>query len=604
MLLTGKSRNSLVQVRFAIAMGLWLFAAAVSAGQWEPVNLPADSVVTNERARFPDVTPDGRYAAFLLDRDIATGVADDGLLYRIDRQTGEALLATDPFNLSTNPPFRVSISDDGRRVSLNATVRTSPPPVQIGAGVWVRDLVDGDWILGSAGDGGDTSHLQVFDEVDGELSADGSFVVFASESDGLIPEDSDGTLQVFVHDLQTLETRLIGGLLFRDPNLRAIAPEISADMSVAAFLANDPDLLPEKTGSVMDLFLRDLATDTLVRASVGPTGEEAMRPTVDYAISENADLVLFRTDAAAFEVGGEMIQPPYLYDHALQTSSPIAGEFEDRAMIINQVGDLAGGGRYFTFFGQYFPLADPVLVPATGWYLADRQNNQVARLEPVIDGDRVSFFEEPILLLDPPRVVFVTDDIVTEPLAVAYEYTPGEIDLSVAATGPNSISTDFGIEETYQVVVTNHSTSDALDVVITLLQDNFQIRSAPPECDQAVFDVTVPDPDFYNCLAGDIAAGATHTVTITARAFNPGFGSDFGFVARAQARGDFVTDPNRAMTEKRTLLVAPVDPGTGGTNSGGGGGGATGLLVVLFLVMLQRRRRTMFVRELGTGHRR
>src|SRR5204862_6499305 len=87
------------------------------------------------------------------------------------------------------------------------------------------------------------------------LSADGRYVAFSSSATNLVPGDTNGQSDVFVHDRQTRTTERVSvasaGIEGHGWSDR---PAISANGRFVAFVSAAPDLVPGDTNGVRDVF--------------------------------------------------------------------------------------------------------------------------------------------------------------------------------------------------------------------------------------------------------------------------------------------------------------------------------------------------------------
>src|SRR5438552_18469395 len=98
------------------------------------------------------------------------------------------------------------------------------------------------------------------------ISADGRFVAFTSAAINLVPGDTNGVTDVFVHDRLTVTTERVSvDSAGAQANDGSNFPAISADGSVVAFVSTATNLVPDDTnvcgsfmtpGSCPDLFVR------------------------------------------------------------------------------------------------------------------------------------------------------------------------------------------------------------------------------------------------------------------------------------------------------------------------------------------------------------
>lgn len=143
-------------------------------------------------------------------------------------------------------------------------------------------------------------------------SADGRYVVFVSGEDDLLPDDDDRFLNVYVRDTLLDRTILVsrasgpagaaanGDSSSLDGNLAARigAPGISADGTRVVFASTASNLVPGDANGVLDVFVRDLAAGTTVRANLKPDGSEIAQGGFDAAISADGNRVAFVTSLA------------------------------------------------------------------------------------------------------------------------------------------------------------------------------------------------------------------------------------------------------------------------------------------------------------------
>ncbi|HKW28141.1 MAG TPA: hypothetical protein VJT54_02315 [Verrucomicrobiae bacterium] len=108
------------------------------------------------------------------------------------------------------------------------------------------------------------------DSMSGQVSANGRYVVFQSDASDLVPGDTNGASDIFVHDTYTDTTRLIsvamdGGFA----NGASTDPVMTPDGTCVAFISSASDLVPNDTNGIPDVFVRDLLTQTTWLVSVG-----------------------------------------------------------------------------------------------------------------------------------------------------------------------------------------------------------------------------------------------------------------------------------------------------------------------------------------------
>jgi len=108
------------------------------------------------------------------------------------------------------------------------------------------------------------------------ISSDGRFVAFHSDASNLVPEDTNGWPDVFLHDRLTGVTEMVsvasdgthGDSTSKDPS-------ISADGRFVAFWSYAGNLVPVDTNVLADVFVHDRQIGETTRVSVTSTGEQS-----------------------------------------------------------------------------------------------------------------------------------------------------------------------------------------------------------------------------------------------------------------------------------------------------------------------------------------
>jgi Tol biopolymer transport system component len=108
------------------------------------------------------------------------------------------------------------------------------------------------------------------------ISGDGRFVAFASSASNLVKKDTNGATDVFVHDLVTGRTvRASVDSAGAESNDVSFRPDLNGDGRFVVFDSAASNLVPGDTNGVPDVFVHDLLTGTTERVSVDSAGGEA-----------------------------------------------------------------------------------------------------------------------------------------------------------------------------------------------------------------------------------------------------------------------------------------------------------------------------------------
>jgi Tol biopolymer transport system component len=268
--------------------------ASVDSGEAEG---NADSIV-------PSLSADGRYVVFqsaasnLVPGD-GNGIQD---VFVRDRVAGTTeRVSVDSAGLQGNGPSGIAplvgaISADGRYVAFQSLATNLVPGDTNGwqdifvhdrqTGVTERVSVDS---AGSEGNGGSEA---------GAISADGRFVLFASDADNLVAGDTNGFRDLFVHDRASGTTERVSvdsaGIQGDSPSFVGV---ISGDGRYVAFESGSTNLVPGDTNFGPDVFIHDRTTGATTRVSVDSDGFEADVGGFQPAMSPDGRYVAFQTPA-------------------------------------------------------------------------------------------------------------------------------------------------------------------------------------------------------------------------------------------------------------------------------------------------------------------
>lgn len=239
------------------------------AGVTIRVSLGSGGVQGNEGSLAPCLSADGNRVAFwslastlvpgdtngagdAFVRDLTTGVME-----RVSVSSGGAQA-----NAGCGNP---SLSADGRYAAF-ASPSSNLVPLD-GNGkydVFVRDLASGVTTRVSVSSGGvegnlDSGFTGLGAEYAPALSADGRFVAFASRASNLVPGDSNGKVDAFVHD-RVLGTTMRASLGWRnqESNGESYHIALSADGRHVAFASAGTRLVQSDTSGFDDVFVRRL----------------------------------------------------------------------------------------------------------------------------------------------------------------------------------------------------------------------------------------------------------------------------------------------------------------------------------------------------------
>ncbi|MFZ1416317.1 MAG: hypothetical protein WAS73_17315 [Defluviicoccus sp.] len=138
------------------------------------------------------------------------------------------------------------------------------------------------------------------------LSADGRFVAFWSDASNLVPGDTNGTRDIFVKDLTTgILTRASTAADGTQGNGRNLDPSLSADGSKVAFWSTATNLVPGDTNGGDDIFVKDLTTGAVTLASTAADGTQGNDENHHPSLSADGRFVAFASGASNLVPGAD-----------------------------------------------------------------------------------------------------------------------------------------------------------------------------------------------------------------------------------------------------------------------------------------------------------
>ena len=262
---------------------------------------------SNSGSSAPALSADGSYVAFT--STASNLVANDANSYLDvfgkDLPSGAVTLFSnrDPsiqsalFGNGSSDVAKQSINADGRYVAFQSNASNLVTgDTNAASDVFIEDLLTGSIILASANSSGIEGNNSSFNPA---ISADGRYLAFESLAGNLVAGDSNGSSDVFVKDLQTgVVGRASTSTSGTEGNSDSYGPALSADGRHVAFYSYSTNLVPGDTNAVVDVFVKDLQTGAIVRASADSTGHQGNSYSNSPALSDDGRYVAFQSNAS------------------------------------------------------------------------------------------------------------------------------------------------------------------------------------------------------------------------------------------------------------------------------------------------------------------
>jgi hypothetical protein len=292
--------------RFVVSILTTLFAVPASAQVTTLVSQNSSGVIGNSASYYVTLSDDGRYAVFSSNAsNLVPGDSNSKVDFFLrDRLTG----AVDNVHVSSagvqandsNDGYWPSVSPDGRYVVYGSAATNLVPNDTNGfVDVFLRDRQTGTTELisvNSAGEQGDG------DSHPGGVSADGRYVMFWSYASNFYPFDSNDA-DVFVRDRVSGTTELISKTLSGPPAGNSGGLSMSSDGRYVAFESDAIDLVAGDTNGTWDIFVRDRSSATTERISVSTSGAQANGASHYARMSTDGRYVVFESEATNLVAG-------------------------------------------------------------------------------------------------------------------------------------------------------------------------------------------------------------------------------------------------------------------------------------------------------------
>lgn len=284
-----------------LAVTLCATMAGARAGQTIRVSVSSAGDQSNSQAtKHTTIAGDGMKAAFastasnLVPGD-TNGVTDIFLRDCTAGTTTRVSVATNGSQANGASDFP-AFSMDGRFVAFESAASNLVADDTNGkTDIFVRDLVAYTTTCVSTASNGNQADNNSYRPA---LSQDGRYVVFASLAGNLVPDDTNGKYDIFVHDRQTQQTQRVSiASNGQQADGYSWRPQISGDGRFIAFESYAANLIPDDTNGAMDIFVHDRDTGQTQRVNVGPGGSQSTSGSTACSISADGRYVAFESAA-------------------------------------------------------------------------------------------------------------------------------------------------------------------------------------------------------------------------------------------------------------------------------------------------------------------
>ena len=293
------------------------------------VSVSSNGTQTDNQSYAPSISADGHYVAFFsAASNLISGDTNNTLdIFVHDRLTGtttRASVASDGTQ-SNDYSYSPSISADGRYVAFfSAASNLVSGDTNNVSDIFVHDRNTGATTRVSVASDGTQANSG--SALSTSISADGRYVVFASDANNLVSGDTNGQWDIFVHDRVTsVTTRVSVDSNGTQSNAAPGFFSVSADGRYVAFDSFASNLVSGDTNFTRDIFVHDRTTSTTTRVSVASDGTQANGLSYFPSISADGRFVAFSSYASNLVNGDTNNQPDvFMHDRITGTTTRVS----------------------------------------------------------------------------------------------------------------------------------------------------------------------------------------------------------------------------------------------------------------------------------------
>lgn len=196
------------------------------------------------------------------------------------------------------------------------------------------------------------------------VSGDGRWVAFQSEDSSMVPGDTNGVRDVFLRDtLNGTTTRISVATGGGQANGASSSPDISDDGRYVAFHSEATNLVANDTNGAIDVFLHDRVLGTTIRVSLTNGGGQTDGDSVGGVVSADGEYVAFRSWATNIPNNPDTngVSDIFRWDRTLGTVRRISVANSGQEPNQECLGPtISATGRYVAFYTKADNLLPPL----------------------------------------------------------------------------------------------------------------------------------------------------------------------------------------------------------------------------------------------------
>jgi Tol biopolymer transport system component len=228
------------------------------------------------------------------------------------------------------------------------------------------------------------------------ISSNGRFVLFRSDASNLVPNDTNGAEDIFVHDRQTGATKRVSvSSRGRQANGSSVFPVISADGRYVVFTSGASNLVSGDTNGTSDIFVRDTWTHRTQRVSISSVGRQANGFSEESGISTHGRYVVFTSGASNLVPGDtNHLADVFIHDRRTGTTRRMSVSSQEKQGSRSPTNtgangpSISGDGRYVAFHSDDSNLVPGDTNHAFDMFVRDRVAGKTRRVSVSTNGEQ------------------------------------------------------------------------------------------------------------------------------------------------------------------------------------------------------------------------
>ena len=358
--------------------------------------------LTRAESREAVVSEDGRFVAFVSNGlNLAPDANGQFQVFVRDRASGsvELVSRTNSGAPADSSCSSIAISGDGRYVAFASDAHNFTGREQSGFfDVFLRDRVTGTTELVSVGDRGQRGDLWS-GRYPVAMTPDGRFIAFDSDATTLVTGDDNLQSDVFLRDRVLGTTELVsvattGGGANGASGWGAL--DISDDGRIVAFSSHASNLVPNDTNGKLDVFVRDRTRASCERVSVSDSGAQASERSFYPSMSASGRVIAFVSYATLSAGSQYELHRVWVRDRSTGRTEPVAvSSSEEWGSGYSWEPAVSADGRLVVFRSNSPNLAPNDPDSGDDLLVRDRALGTTARLGPATSFNLTSWTNTP-----------------------------------------------------------------------------------------------------------------------------------------------------------------------------------------------------------------